>query len=115
MTVQGMINKLLSRHGTNMQLIRGEESLEFRAFLHHTGSKMWHNMEKAFSPLGQIPRGQYAVIAPERIDLRIGDSLCWGGRRFAVRRIETVLYRQTPLYRWGLCVERGSEEPWQRS
>lgn len=113
--MQAMIGKILRRYGTQMELQREGESLEFRAFLHHTGSKNWHNMEKAFSPLGQIPRGQYAVITPPQINLQIGDTLCWGGRRFAIRRIETILYRDEPLYRWGLCVERGSEEPWQRS
>ena len=95
-----------------MQLQRGQVVSRFRGFLHHTGSKNWHNMEKVYSPLGQIPRGQYAFVVPADLDVAVGDTLLWNGRSFAVRRVENVLYRNKSLYRWGLCVERGGSDTW---
>lgn len=69
-------------------------------------------MEKVFSPLGQIPRGQYAVIAPASLGLQVGDVLCCNGKSYALRRVETVQFQDTALYSWGLCVERGVGTQW---
>ena len=106
-----MIAKLLRRYGSDMELVGGESPV-FRAFFHHTGSKSWQNMEKVFSPLGQIPRGQYMIIAPAGIPLAVGTTLKWNGRRCDIRRLEHIMYRNTIVYQWGLCVEKGSENTW---
>ena len=39
-----------------------------------------------------------------------GDLLDVGGRRYLLRRAEVVYDSKGPLYRWGLCVERGRED-----
>ena len=41
-----------------------------------------------------------------------GDLLDVGGRRYLMRRAEVVYDSKGPLYRWGLCVERGREDAW---
>ena len=108
----GLIDKVMNRYGSQIVLQREESRITFRGFLHHTASKDWHNMEKVFSPLGQIPRGQYAVLAPPTMQLQVGDILNCNGKSYALRRVETVLFRDTPIYCWGLCVERGSATKW---
>lgn len=84
----------------------------FRGIFQHTGSKDWHNMEKSYSLLGQIPRGQYMIMAPVGIRLEMGDRLQVGERRFSIRRVETVFWRNRALYSWGLCVELGRDDIW---
>jgi hypothetical protein len=106
------IEKVMRRYGLQMTLARPEETCVFRGIFQHTGSKDWHNMEKAYSLLGQIPRGQYLVLAPVGVTLVMGDRLVVGERRFSIRRVETDTWRGKPMYSWGLCVELGEEDTW---
>jgi hypothetical protein len=110
--MKGLVEQVLSRYGSQIVLQRGEEKTCFRGFFHHTASRDWHNMEKVFSPLGQIPRGQYALIAPATLGLKVGDVLEHNGKSYGLRRVETILFRDTALYSWGLCVERGATTEW---
>lgn len=108
----GLVEKVLDRYGSEIFLQREGKTQAFRGFFHHTASKDWHNMEKVFSPLGQIPRGQYAIIAPVQLGLQVGDVLLCNGKSYGLRRVETILFRNTPIYCWGLCVERGATTNW---
>ncbi len=110
--MQALVKRILTRHGQTVTVSRSGESVEFRGIFQHTGSKDWHNMEKAYSLLGQIPRGQYMILAPAGVELLIGDRLAVGTRRFSIRRVESVNWREKPLYSWGLCVELGKEDTW---
>jgi hypothetical protein len=110
--MRSAIEKILHRYGEQVLVDRKEAPLVFRGIFQHTGSKDWHNMEKAYSLLGQIPRGQYLVLAPVEVTLLMGDRLVVGGRRFSIRRVETVTWRGKPMYSWGLCVELGEEDTW---
>lgn len=107
-----LVEKVIDRYGSEIFLQREEKALAFRGFFHHTASKDWHNMEKVFSPLGQIPRGQYAIIAPVQLGLKVGDVLYHNGKSYSLRRVETILFRDTAIYCWGLCVERGETKNW---
>lgn len=107
-----LVEKVLERYGSQIFLQREGKLLGFRGFFHHTASRDWHNMEKVFSPLGQIPRGQYAIIAPAALGLKVGDILEHNGKSYGLRRVETILYRDEELYSWGLCVERGATTQW---
>ena len=104
--------KILRRYGREITVDRGEESLVFQGFFHHTGSKDWHNMEKAYTVLGQIPRGQYLVLAPTGVNRAMGDVIRCDGRRFSVRRVEEENLRDERIYSWALCVELGKEDTW---
>lgn len=110
--MRGSIEKILRRYGERVTVDRKDAPLVFRGIFQHTGSKDWHNMEKAYSLLGQIPRGQYMVLAPVKVGLTVGDRLLVGSRRFSIRRVETVSWCEKELYSWGLCVELGEEDTW---
>jgi len=110
--MRGTIEKILRRYGQQVTVDRKDAPLVFRGIFQHTGSKDWHNMEKAYSLLGQIPRGQYMVLAPVGVELLVGDRLLVGSRRFSIRRVETESWCNRELYRWGLCVELGKEDTW---
>ena len=95
-----------------MAVDREEGLMTFRGIFQHTGSKDWQNMVKTYSLLGQMPRGQYLVLAPVGVNLEAGDRLLVGSRRFAIRRVESVKWMEKPVYTWGLCVELGGTDTW---
>ena len=106
------VEKLLRKYGRDIVVEREGESLVFQGFFHHTGSKDWHNMEKTYIELGQIPRGQYLVLAPVWVNLVMGDVIHCDDRRFTVRRVEAENFAQERIYSWALCVELGREDVW---
>ena len=110
--MRSTVEKILRRYGRDITVDRNGESLVFQGFFHHTGSKDWHNMEKAYTVLGQIPRGQYLVLAPTGVNLAMGDVIRCDGRRFSVRRVEEENLRDERIYSWALCVELGKEDTW---
>ena len=110
--MQQIIGKLLCRYGETLVLEGQAGTLTFQGVFQHTGSKDWHNMEKTYSLLGQMPRGQYLVLAPVGVALQAGDRLLVGSRRFGIRRAESVKWKAKPAYTWGLCVELGGEDTW---
>lgn len=110
--MRSTVEKILRRYGRDITVDRNGESLVFQGFFHHTGSRDWHNMEKAYTVLGQIPRGQYLVLAPKWTNLVMGDVLYCDGRRFSIRRVETEAFGKEEVYSWALCVELGKEDTW---
>lgn len=110
--MQSIISRILSRYGETVAVDREEGFMAFRGVFQHTGSKDWQNMEKTYSLLGQMPRGQYLILAPAGVKLKAGDRLLVGSRRFSVRRVESVNWKEKPVYTWGLCVELGGNDTW---
>ena len=103
----GSIEKVLKRYGSQLTVQKDGKHLEFRGFLQHFRSKSKGYAEYTFSPLGQIPGGQYVLLAPLQPELRVGDVLTQQKMQVEVRRLETVEYCGQPAYRWGLCVKKG--------
>ena len=108
--MRAMLEKVMGRWGTTVTLQRSGQS--YKAFLHETGSRTWQNMEKVYTPLGEVPRGQYLYMGPVEPALQVGDVLRCGGKIYELRRAEATLYGDLPIYCWGLCVEKGGEDTW---
>jgi len=106
------LEKMMDRWGTTMTLQRDGVNWELKGFLQETGSRNWQNMEKVFTPLGEIPRGQYLYLGPLEPETGVGDVLLKGGRIFEIRRSEVIYFGDAPAYSWGLCVEKGGEDTW---
>jgi hypothetical protein len=107
-----LLNQVMGRWGSTVTLQRGGQEISYKAFLQETGSRNWQNMEKVFTPLGEVPRGQYLYLGPAEPKLQVEDVLLLDDRIFAVRRAETVYYADAPIYCWGLCVEKGGKDTW---
>lgn len=106
------LEKIMDRWGKTVTLRSGETDTVLKAFLQETGSRAWQNMEKVFTPLGEVPRGQYLYLGPRAPVPQVGDLLFAGGRIFELRRAEEICYGDKPVYCWGLCVEKGGEDTW---
>lgn len=100
--MERLVRKLLVRWGSDIVL--GQTHV--RGILHHSGSKSFRNMERDFSPLGQIPDGQYVYIGPASPSPQLGQTLLQGAIAYEVRRVEQVRFGNAVLYTWGLCVRK---------
>ena len=95
-----------------MTLVRGEETRAIRGFFHPVSSGSWQSMTPKATVLGEVSQGQYTYLGPVEADAREGDSLLVGQKRYLLLRVEDYCCDNTPLYQWGLCVERTGEGTW---
>ena len=109
-----MVDKILNSHGTAVMLCRGTECYQLFAFFQPVRSRSWQYLEGNYSPLGEIPRGQYVYIGPAEPAAKAGDVLSVGEKQYWLRRTELIRDRNGPVYCWGMCVEKGGEDHWGR-
>lgn len=110
-----MVAKILESYGTVMILKRGQVTHQIRAFFQPVRSKSWQYLEGDYSPLGEIPRGQYIYIGPVQPKAEAGDTVTLDGKDYWLRRTELIRDGEGPVYCWGICVEKGGEDNWGRS
>lgn len=115
MTMRGMVDKILLSYGSAMTLHHDGQDHQIRAFFQPVRSKSWQYLEGNYSPLGEIPRGQYVYIGPVEPGAVAGDSLTLDDKQFWLRRTELIRDGNGPVYCWGLCVEKGGEDTWGQS
>lgn len=103
---------VFARYGTpaTIQTAAGEQQV--KVFFYSVNSTAWQNMERQFSPLGEVPRGQYICVLPVNAAADPEDTLTVAGRKYLLRRVEDMAMFTGALYRWALCVEKGSEDTW---
>ena len=106
------MEKLMSRYGTDMTIVSGEEEKTVRGFFRAVNSKSWQNMESVVSLLGEISRGQYVYLGPADVAVKEGDTLLLGEKSYLFRRVEPYYFGNQPIYQWGLCVEKGVNDTW---
>ena len=110
-----MVEKILDSYGAAVTLEGQSGEHTLRAFFQPVRSKSWQYLEGNYSPLGEVPRGQYVYIGPVEPEARVGDTLRVGGRNYWLRRTELIQDREGPVYCWGMCVEKGGEDTWGQS
>jgi hypothetical protein len=106
------IDGIIGCCGTEMTLVNGRDPQPVRALLQVARSKSQEYVQRAFGPLGEVPKGTYVYIGPAEPAAVAGDELWWGQRIFSVRCAEPVMYGGETMYIWGLCVEKGGEGQW---
>ena len=110
--MRATVERVLEVYGTDMT-VSGQMGMEdVRAFFRAINSKSWQSMENNASLLGEVSRGQYAYIGPAGVEVREGDTLTVGDRKYLFRRVEPYYYGNQVIYMWGLCVEKGVNDTW---
>lgn len=107
-----LMDTAFARYGTNAILENEAGAQSVKVFFHSINSTAWQNMERAFFPLGEIPRGQYICILPAHIPVAAEDTLRIADRAYLIRRAERMDLFSGPVYYWALCVEKGCEDAW---
>ena len=110
-----MIEKILNQYGNAVTLSRDGEEYPVRALFQSVRSKSWQYLEGNYSPLGELPRGQYVYIGPVQPEAKEGDILIVEGKTYWLRRTELILGPEGPVYCWGMCVEKGGADTWGQS
>ena len=110
--MQRMVKKLFADFGAEMLLKQAGQETAFRGFLQPNQSQSWQSIEQNYTPLGEIPRGQYILFLPPQIDAQVEDRVMLDGKNYNIRRLEKMLYRDEPVYSWGLCTETDGEDTW---
>ena len=107
-----LMDSVLNRYGiaAKIQNAAGEQTVN--VFFHSINSTSWQNMERAFFPLGEVPRGQYICVLPADAQLAPEDTLLVDDRAYLVRKVERMRLFTGPMYHWALCVEKGCEDTW---
>ena len=111
--MQRKIGLILNTYGVS--ITRTEEGATYRGFFQPVRSKSWQYLEGNFSPLGEVPRGQYVYIGPAEQAISFGETLAVDEKDYMVRRVEPVYYGEKVAYYWGMCVEKGGEDTWGQS
>ena len=109
------INEILDTYGVDIRLGTGNAEVVFRGFFQPVRSKSWQYLEGNYSPLGEVPRGQFVYMGPADMTLQAGSTLQVGGKHYMLRRIEPVYCGNEIAYYWGMCVEKGGEDTWGQS
>ena len=112
--MQRMIGKILNTYGVTIKRTDAA-NVTYRGFFQPVRSKSWQYLEGNYSPLGEVPRGQYVYIGPAEPMAEAGDTVTVGGRKYQLRRTEAILYEDKVVYCWGLGIEKGGEDQWGQS
>ena len=110
--MRATVEKMIRSLGTDVTVYHKGICTTTKGVFVPTTSRSWQNMQNVFTELGETPRGQYNYIGAMEPVAERGDVLEVGGKRYLIRRAEVVYESKGPLYRWGLCVERGKEDTW---
>ena len=112
MSMRRMIERIFKKYGTPIVLRGAYGDQTIRGFWQHTGSLGWHNMQSVYSPLGEVPRGQYLLLVPMDPPLKKGNIFMKDGVWYVIRRVEKMWHADQAIYRWCLCEEGGKEGTW---
>lgn len=111
--MRALIERLLWRWGSGLEVCFAEQTLALRAVLEPTTSVSWQNMRRQVADLGQLPTGQFLYVGTA--DISSAQYLRRRGKVFLPRRCEEISLGGEVLCYWGLCVPAGEEAAWTRS
>ncbi len=109
-----MIERILKTYGTATQLFKQSgQTFSLRAFLQPRKSLSQRNAIKRISPLGEILGDTYLFICSVDCSAEVGDTLKQrDGVYYEIRQVEKVMFKDEPIYLWGLCVQKGGDNTW---
>lgn len=110
--MRAMVEKLLRRYGSDIQVTEGTDTVTVRGFLQPVTGRSQSMARLEMGPLGMENGGQYVYIGPLEPRIREGCVLKAGGREFLPRKAEIIGGLSADAYQWVMCVERGAEDTW---
>ena len=100
-----LLEKMMNRYGISLSVTIGKETWNIRGIFQPVFSKSRQSKERSYSALGTAPKGQYLLIAPAEPTMFMGCGLAAKGKRYRLRRVDTVYHQDKPVYQWCLCEE----------
>lgn len=106
-----LLERVFGLYGKNAVLISGSVQKQVKVFLQGSNSKSWQNMQRVYSPLGEIPRGQYLCLLQPGVATE-GDTLMLDGKAHRICRVEEMTAGSNAMYQWCLCTGKGGADTW---
>ena len=110
--MEKLMRGALNRYGVDAVLQTAAGSKEIKVFFHSINTSIWQNVDRQFCHLGEVPRGRYLCVMPYDAEAAVEDTLEVHGKQYLLRRVEQMCSFTGPVYCWGMCVEKGSEDQW---
>lgn len=107
-----MVDKILNSYGAVLTLRHNGKDVQIKGFLQNGRSLSQRSALRRITPLGEIFGDTYLYIGPAAQETQVGDIVKQGEILYELRQVETVMYQNTPIYVWGLCVRKGGEDSW---
>lgn len=107
--MQKMMEAVLHRHGTAIQVVHGGVSALVKAFFQPGAAK---TAQGKATPLGYVAQGQYLYIGPACQEIEADDQVIMDGISFLVIRAECYRDENGIVYRWAVCRRKGGEDAW---
>lgn len=101
-----IMDAALQRYGVGVQVVHGNVTTPLKAVFQPVSSKTSPTVD---TPLGVAERGQYLYIGPASQSLEIHDRVIVDGVCYLVTRVESYRDDKQEVYRWAVCVKKGSE------
>ena len=107
-----MLDKIFRCYGSDITLERGEETRSLRGFFQPDLSRARQNLHPEMTQTGLALPGQYLLLCPAEPVMQPGDTVTVAGTAYLLRRCETLLEKDAPLYQWALCTKKGGADTW---
>ncbi len=107
-----MLDKIFRCYGSEITLIRGEDTLSLRGFFQPDLSRAKQNLHPEMTQTGLAIPGQYLLLCPAEPEVCPGDTVTVAGTAYLLRRREILLEKGVPLYQWALCTKKGGADNW---
>lgn len=109
-----LVNRIFKRYGVPIELERTPENITVYGFVQQTATSARKYILPEYTPLGEVPKGQYLMLLPFSNAVKVGDKVMYAGKWYIIRRVEWAWFRKEAIYHWCLCEERGAYDQWGR-
>lgn len=103
---------IIQNYGEAVTVRTDGADTQARAFFQPVTQKSLQNIRSAFPGLGELPQGQYLYIGPVDVAADRGSRVRWRDRWYDLRQAAEICVGGTALYRYGLAVRGGEDDPW---
>ena len=107
-----LVSRIFQRYGVPIELERTPENITVYGFVQQTATSARKYILPEYTPLGELPKGQYLMLLPFLYTVQVEDQVMYAGKWYIVRRVERVWFREEAIYYWCLCEERGTYDQW---
>ena len=113
--MKGLLDGVFARYGMDGEIISLSGSRTVKCFFHPVNSRSWQNTRREFSPLGEVPGGQYVGMFPADAAVTAGDTVTVNGASYKVGRAESMCDSRGVVYYWCLCTGKGDGDHWAQT
>lgn len=106
--MQELMERLFQKYGSWATVRTSAGEVRTAVFFRGIRSDAWRNVERVFTPLGEVPQGRYVCLLPADVKAEPEAEITLDGKTYLLRSIQPVAAFTDMAYQWCLCVEKGA-------